>query len=258
MKKFINDLQAQGRYSFTKKEAASKLNLSDVSLRAALRRQKAAGRITSPVSGFFVIVPTEYSLTGSPPASWLIDGLCDFLDVDYYVGLLTAASIHGASHQQAQFFQVILSHQHRPLISGRNVIHFHSRKKMKQALTEEVKTPTGYMTVSGAESTALDIVRFMNKCGGDGNAITVISEIAEKLNGKVLKKLIHLEDTPVIQRLGFLLERTGNTSLAQPLENELRKRASRRISLFPGAKPFNPHFNSDWKITHDADLEPES
>lgn len=258
MKRFINDLQAHGRYTFTKKEAASKLSLSDVSLRAALRLQKAAGRITSPVSGFFVIVPTEYSLAGSPPASWFIDGLCCYLDVDYYVGLLTAASIHGASHQQAQFFQVVLSHQRRPLISGRNVIHFHSMKKMKQALTEKVKTPTGYMTVSGVESTALDLVRFMNKCGGDGNAITVISEMAEKLDVKILKKLVHLEDAPVIQRLGFLLERTGNASLAQPLRNELQQRVSRRISLLPGAKPFNPHFNSDWKITHDADLEPES
>lgn len=258
MRQFIDGLQAHGRYVFTKEEAASKLNLSDVALRATLRRQKAAGRIASPIWGFFVIVPAEYSLAFSPPVSWFIDDLCQYLDEDYYVGLLTAASIHGASNQQVRFFQVILSHQRKPMMSGRKAIVFHSSKKMNLTLTEKVKTPAGYMTVSCAESTVLDIIRFMTKCGGENNAITVVSELAEKLKRKVLKKLILLEDTLVIQRLGFLLERTGNTTLAQLFRDELQKRTHRKISLLPGGKPINPQFNSFFKIIHDADLEPES
>jgi hypothetical protein len=49
--------------------------------------------------------PLEYREAGGPPASWFIDDLMRFLGQPYYVGLLSAAAIHGAAHQQPMVFQ---------------------------------------------------------------------------------------------------------------------------------------------------------
>src|SRR5207244_10392072 len=57
--------------------------------------------------GFYVIVPPEYRVAGSLPAAWFIRDLMDYLRRPYYVGLLTAPSLHGAAHQAPQEFQVV-------------------------------------------------------------------------------------------------------------------------------------------------------
>jgi len=48
----------------------------------------------------YVLVPLEYLHAGAPPPSWFIDDLMKAMERPYYVGLLSAAGIHGASHQQ--------------------------------------------------------------------------------------------------------------------------------------------------------------
>ena len=85
---FVEDLQARGRYTFIRTEAASSEDRSDLALEAALRRLKQRGRIASPRRGFYVLVPVEYREAGCPPANWFIDDLMRFLKQPYYVGLL--------------------------------------------------------------------------------------------------------------------------------------------------------------------------
>jgi predicted transcriptional regulator of viral defense system len=58
--------------------------------------------------GFYVIVPLEYASSGILPPEWFIDELMKFLRQPYYVGLLSAAAIHGAAHQQPQEFHVVI------------------------------------------------------------------------------------------------------------------------------------------------------
>ena len=58
-------------------------------------------------SGFFVIIPLEYRSTMTLPPEWFIADLMACLEQPYYVGLLSAASLHGAAHQQPQQFQVV-------------------------------------------------------------------------------------------------------------------------------------------------------
>src|SRR3990172_9144292 len=89
---FVEDLQARGRYTYTRAEAASGKERSDVALEAALRRLKRRGRIASPRRGFYVLVPVEYREAGCPPANWFIDDLMRFLKQPYYVGLLGGAA----------------------------------------------------------------------------------------------------------------------------------------------------------------------
>ena len=69
----------------------------------------------------------------------------------YYVALLSAAALHGASHQQPQMFQVMTNKPMRPIRAGRTELHFYTTQHLGIATTAEVKTPTGAIRVSTPE-----------------------------------------------------------------------------------------------------------
>ena len=77
----------------------------------------------------------------------------------YYVGLLSAAGLHGASHQQPQEFQVMTDRPIRHLRAGRGRIHFFVKKGIDRTAVMNMQTPTGAMRVSTPEATAVDLVR---------------------------------------------------------------------------------------------------
>ena len=119
---WVEQLQSRGRYTFTRTEAESGTGRSFVAAQSALRRMKQQQRIVSPRRGFYVIVPPEYRATGSPPASWFVDDLMHHLGQPYYVGLLSAAAIHGAAHQQPMVFQVVTNKPTREMRAGKVII----------------------------------------------------------------------------------------------------------------------------------------
>jgi len=231
---FVEDLQVRGRYTFTRAERARGKECSDVALEAALRRLKQRGRITSPRRGFYVLVPPEYREAGSPPASWFIDDLMRFLKQPYYVGLLSAAAIHGAAHQQPMVFQVVTDRPTRPARVGRVRIGFHMSRKVESTPVAKVQTETGSMRVSSPEATAFDLVRFAPASGHLNNVATVLSELAEKLDPAALAKLAHAYAVPEAQRLGYLLEQLGQRKLAESLAGWLEIRRHRPVLLAPG------------------------
>jgi hypothetical protein len=49
-----------------------------------------------------VVVPVEYELKGVVPPVVYIDWLMAYLQKNYYIGLLNAATFYGAAHQQPQ------------------------------------------------------------------------------------------------------------------------------------------------------------
>ena len=69
-----------------------------------------------------MVVPAEYRVAGAPPAAWYIDAFMKAIDAPYYVGVLTAAALHGAAPQQPQEFQVVTTRKGRPVMIGRERI----------------------------------------------------------------------------------------------------------------------------------------
>jgi predicted transcriptional regulator of viral defense system len=57
--------------------------------------------------GFYVIIPPDYSKQGIIPPYLYIDDLMKSLDTPCYVGLLSAAALYGAAHQQPTVYTVI-------------------------------------------------------------------------------------------------------------------------------------------------------
>lgn len=102
LQEWVNNEMLRGRYIFTKEDVLGlHLQISDQALQNSLKRLSARGTIMSPWQNFYVIIPTEYKLRGIVPPSFYIDRLMKFLNRDYYVSLLTAAEMNGASHQKA-------------------------------------------------------------------------------------------------------------------------------------------------------------
>ena len=112
----------------------------------------------------------------------------------YYVGLLTAAAQHGASHQHPQEFQVVTDRSVRPLTASRIKIRFFASQYVKRAAVVDVKTPTGLTSVSTPETTAIDLVRFVKAAGYLDNVATVLSELAPSLDPKKLLTAVRLVD----------------------------------------------------------------
>lgn len=178
-----------------------------------------------------MVIPPEYREAGSPPASWFIDDLMRFLGQPYYVGLLSAAAVHGAAHQQPMVFQVATDRPTRPARTGRVRIEFQMRRHLESAPVVNVQTETGSMRVSTPEATAFDLVRFAPAAGHLSNVATVLGELAEKLDPIALAELASSYAVPEVQRLGFLLERVGEPALAASLAAWLGTRRHRPVLL---------------------------
>ncbi|MEW6754173.1 MAG: type IV toxin-antitoxin system AbiEi family antitoxin [Candidatus Latescibacterota bacterium] len=252
---FVEDLQAQGCYTFTRGEAAGAGERSEVALEAALRRLKQRGRIASPRRGFYVLVPLEYRQAGCPPASWFIDDLMRFLGQPYYVGLLSAAAIHGAAHQQPMVFQVVTDRPTRPARAGRVRIGFHMSRQVETTPVVQVQTETGSLRVSTPEATAYDLVRFAPAAGHLSNVATVLGELAEKLDPDRLAELTCTCAVPQVQRLGYLLEQLGEDDLAKPLAAWLKRRRYRPVLLAPGQARGRTSLDPQWRIIANETVE---
>jgi predicted transcriptional regulator of viral defense system len=257
MTDFVEALQANGRYTFTQAEAMTADKRSDIALEAALRRLKQKGRIANPRRGFYVIVPLEYREAGCPPANWFIHDLMRFLGQPYYVGILSAAAIHGAAHQQPMLFQVVTDRATRPAQAGRVRIGFHVGRHVEKAPVAEIQTETGSMRVSTPEATAFDLVRFAPSAGHVGNVITVLHELVEKIDPQALTSLADLYAVSDVQRLGYLLERLGENRLADPLAIQMKARRYRPILLVSGQAIGDAPADPRWRVIPNETVEVE-
>jgi predicted transcriptional regulator of viral defense system len=245
---YVDGLQARGQYAFTSDEALHALGCSRDAFKLAASRQKSKGRLVPPRRGFHVIVPVEYRSAGGPPADWYIDALMAFHRQPYYVGLLSAAALHGASHQQPQELQVVTSAPLRPVTTGRVRIRFFQKAGIERVPTEKKKTYTGYMKVSTAEATALDLVRYPHACGGLGNVATVLGELAEKMAPEPLAAAVQGAESAHVQRLGYLLELVGREALAVPLAAWVAKHGAKTYRLRPDLPATDAELSRRWRL----------
>jgi predicted transcriptional regulator of viral defense system len=244
---WLETIQANGRYTFTRADLERE---GPVVERTSVWRAQRDGRLIQPRTGFFVIVPIEYRAVGAPPVEWFIDNLMRFEQVPYYVGLLSAASLHGASPQAVQEFQVIVPEQRRPVRAGRLRLHFIVRSDHQKAATEQRQTPTGSMRIATPEQTALDLVRYPIAAGGWDNIASVVRDLAPVINPAELENLARMqEDVRPIQRLGYLFDAVAHAEVpARALAASLVRRAPRYVALEPKASTKNAKRDERWHL----------
>lgn len=220
---YLTTLQAEGRISFTRAEAIAALGITPAAFLKATARLQKRRTLLNPRQGFYVAVPAQFLSWEAPPPSWYIDALMRHEGRPYYVGLLKAAELHGATHHAVMEFQVVTDRQLPKIRAGRSWITFHFRKDLKTVHdgVVERKTDTGTMKVSSPELTALDLLRYIHVAGGIDAVATVVADLGGKIDGAKLAAMAANFDRACVQRLGYLLDRLGHADRAQALHNHL-------------------------------------
>lgn len=96
----------------------------------------------------------EYDRLGCLPADQFLPDLMEHLGEPYYVGLLTAAAYHCASHHAPWVFQVVVPNSRRDIRCGSVSVVFVARGDMSATSTVERNTPTGMIRISSPEALA--------------------------------------------------------------------------------------------------------
>lgn len=254
--RYVDELPANGRYTFSRAELQQALQKSDAAIKLALNRLQKKGRVVSPRRGFYVVVPEEYKHIGAPPPAWFIDALMKDWQSEYYVGLLSAAEMYGAAHQRPQEFQVVCDRPHRVIDIARYRIRFFKKWNVKEVPVTNQKTPTGYMRVSSPEATALDLVRYYQDVGYYGNVVTVLAELSDRINSRSLVSAAKCGvELAVVQRLGYFLEMLGKDKLAQTLSNWLNTKSPRVTSLRADLATENAPLKERWSLYINEQVE---
>ena len=262
---YIDRLLSEGRSVFTAAQAEDELGITHRSLLDASERLQRSGKLIRPRQGFYVVVPPQYASWGAPPPTWFIDALMRWENEAYYVALLKAAELHGATHQAVMQFQVVSGKRLPEIRAGRNLIVFYFRRAMAPPLTgvEDRKTDTGTMKVSSAALTALDLLRYPHASGGIDNVATVLVELAPAIKPDELASLSTRMERSVVQRLGYLLDWLGADHLAQPmldallLKSPLRWTELERESRDPDFASDLPLQDPKWRIVAHRPPEPD-
>ena len=225
---YVSGLLSAGRTVFTAEEAEQALGVGRGAFLDAAERLQRRKSLLNPRQGFYVVVPAQFASWGAPPPAWYIDALMCHERQAYYVGLLKAAELHGATHQAVMEFQVISAKRLPKIRAGRNLIVFYFRKDMAavKAGIEDRKTDTGTMKISSAALTALDLLRYPRASGGIDNVATVLSDLGQKIDPEQLAAISVTVERPIVQRLGHLLDRLGHGALSGPMLKALQARGS--------------------------------
>ena len=253
----LDDFQRRGLYGFDRSKVENSLPVSTAAVGKALKRLAEKGRVKRIRKGFHAIVPVEFAAQGIPPSDWFIDDLMRSLDQPYYLGLLSAAALHGAAHQQVQQLQIVVPRQERPLVLPGLSIRFFRKQEFAATPIQSRKGHSGMLPVSTPEATALDLVRYARHIGGLDAVLTVLSELAESIDPAKLAAVTASEsETAQIQRLGWLLDHLGQTSLADALHAALpTSKPLPRAALDPGAPRTGPITGNRWRILENTQPE---
>jgi predicted transcriptional regulator of viral defense system len=252
---FVEELAARGRYHFTTADTVAALGGSPIAAKAAIRRLRDKGRIATPFRGFHVVVPPEYRTLACLPADQFVPQLMDHLGLDYYAGLLSAASLYGAAHQAPMVFQAVVARNRPGIRCGRVKVDFVARANVAEIPTMRKNTLRGFLRVSTPEATAFDLVGYPGHSGGLSNVATVLSELAESMDAAKLVAEAEHSPLPWAQRLGYLLERAGAEALAAPLAQHVAARTKEYVPLRPRKPVAQASHLARWRLVVNEAVE---
>jgi len=260
---WVDDLPKRGKITFSKEEVDLQFpHLTNRNIQNTLNRMAAKKKIQSVWRGFWVVVPVEYGLKGVVDPIEYVAQLMNFLGQEYYIGLLSAAAIHGAAHQQPmELMLVTATNNLREKVKNDVKISFAAKKEIPQRYLQQITVKSGYIPVSTPELTAIDLLMYVKNVGGINRVATVLSELAEVIDfEKISVDFFEDANTADIQRLGYLLETLGFVDIANSLfkkanEANLKfrkyplciKKQSVNLSDFPA--------NEKWKIMINEEIE---
>lgn len=261
-----DEIVGHGVSALTLDQVVDLTGLSRGAAREAMRRARRSGHFFAPAPGLYVPIPSEFSSWGVVPAMDFIDQLMGFLGRSYYVGLLSAAELHGAAHQRPQVFQVMVD---RPL-ADRDIervrLRFYERARVDEIPVVSKNSRTASVRVSSPEATVFDLTERPDDSGSLSNVTTIIGELAEeqKLDAAKLVAVAPSYRLAVARRVGWLLDRTTEFVDTSALSDALHEfvashsvRGRRAVDLLQAGGPRRGKADAKWGIIENADVEPD-
>ena len=185
-----------------------------------------------------------------------LDDMMQSLNKKYYLGLISAAAIHGASHQQSmETFVITEKPALRSIKNQKLKINFFVKNEWMNEDIKQVKTDAGYVNVSSPELTALDLLYYVEKLGMN-RLVTILEELVDVIKPSHLAKTVkNYSQIATVQRLGYLLEfELGNEKLSEVIYATISDKKGVNIPLMPG-KNREGTINAKWRIINNINIE---
>lgn len=261
-----DEVVGRGVSALTLDQVINITGLSRGAAREAMRRARESGHFFAPAPGLYIPIPSEFSSWGVVPAMDFIDQLMSYVGRSYYVGLLSAAELHGAAHQRPQVFQVMVD---RPL-TNRDIervrLRFYERAHLDEIPVVSRNSRTSSVRISSPEATVFDLVERPNDSGSLFNVATIIGEFAQeqKLDAVKLVAVAPAYRLAVVRRLGWLLDRNAEFVDTSTLSDALHEfvvscstPGRRAVDLLQAGGPRRGSADPRWGIVENVDVEPD-
>ena len=250
-------LIGRGRHFVSTAEIAEILGVDVASVPASLERAREAGKLISVTKGGWVPVPAEYRVAAAPPPSHFVHQLMEHLGHPYYVGFLSAAALHGASHQSPMVFQVVTPARLRDRRIGRGRLQFIQRAAAAERPRVQHNVPTGRIWVSTPEVTVFDLVEAPQEGAGLSNVATIIGDLLldDSLDADKLASVAAAYPAAIAQRAGYIIDfmaaEVGVTFDTAPLRALVADSRYRPLSPAGDAG----HHDSRWHVVANTRIE---
>lgn len=244
---WLRQLAAAGRWTFSTTEAQHALGGTPIAVQAALRRLRKKGELLVPVRGFHVIVPRELQYRGVVPPDLYLAELLEHLGEHWYVGLASAARVHGAEDVPGLALQVVVAWTRPGFACAGHRAEFIGRANVADVPVLEVDGEWGPLMVSTAEATAMDLVGYPGRVGGIQAASRLVAQLAPTMDPEHLLEVVPLSPLAWVQRLGWMLEQAGAEGCAEALGAFVDLASPAYVSLEPRGRASGSR-NRRWRV----------
>ena len=255
---YIDQCLAYEQYAFTWDELKSEIPKSVSALKNELSRLTKKEDIIPIRQGFYLILPPRYKQYGRLPLELYVQKLFRYLEKPYYISFYSAASFHGASHQQVQQSYLMTQIPNvRDIKKGNNYLNISATSNWPKKNIIKRKSDAGLFNISSPALTAIDLITYQSKLGGLNRILAILEELAESIELQDLKDLLewypHISS---IQRMGFLFQELQiEQRLIAVLKDYLKDNKFFPVLLSPEKDSKPGKANNLWKVDMNIDLE---
>ncbi|MCL2615484.1 MAG: type IV toxin-antitoxin system AbiEi family antitoxin [Dehalococcoidia bacterium] len=254
----VSWLLSHGINAATNEELSALLGVSQKQMPQRLAPLLKRNEIISPCRGFWLPIPFEYRQWGAPEAIYYIDKMMRFLEMDYYVGWMSAASILGAKHHAVQVFQVATERPIRNRVIGRSDFRFFQRSNVGLLPSFRYKTQTGSANVSTRAATMLSVTNDLRIVAGLENAANIIIELSDTEEPFIneVATCSHLFPISALRRLGWIIENFTDTRGLDVLAS-ISQESDAKISKLSSYKTYSDQIDKRWSLDVNERVEPD-
>jgi predicted transcriptional regulator of viral defense system len=255
---YIKQLQSFEEYSFSIEEAVKNTTKGLVAVKREISRLVEKKEVLNLRQGFYLIIPPRYSSLEKLPIPLYSEKLFKYLERKYYVGLYSAAKIHGASHQQSQRDYLVIETPKLNNIKKKSCdIQYFTTGFWPKDNIEIKKSDAGEYKISSPALTFIDLVHHHTKIGGLNRMLASLEELTEEITEIDIKQLISwYPHKSTLQRAGFLMdELMGQNALTDIIHEKIKQQPYFPVLLSPKQTQKPGAVDNKWKVDVNIKLE---